>query len=801
MQTGAQTCECGPDERSAVWLFTGRQSDPFESKKIALMVRIPVPIYSGRNGIKSGSHPVFWGINRLPTTIFRESAGLEELVCGETVPRCDQRNMKKVLIHWPRYGPYHFARYHASRRVFMQKDILLDGLEIASGDSTYQWRKEDQIDRGGVTTLFQTGIYERLPRRAMAEAIHAFLARSNPDVVAICGYASPDAHACLKWCLKQGKRAVLMTETTRLDKARYLLLEKIKSQYINRFDAAFCGGFLHRDYLLELGMESERIFDRYDVVDNEYFSSSVERIKEAGFSRNDLGLPEKLSPFILASSRLIERKNIMRLLDAYREFRQRHPGGWPLVILGDGPQMAEIRDRIENRQIPDVILPGFRQIDQLPEYYARAELFVHPAESEPWGLVVNEAMASGLPILASKRLGCSSDLVREGINGWKFDPYNTSDMVSVLCRAYESRSLLAHMGSASQHMIGRYTPDHFAENLLNASLAAGTARKGRRQWFTPSLLKGALYPYLRRKKYGTLWRNAEQDAWGVQDHPDYHQVQSAFIIGCGRSGTTILGELLSQHQEVHYLFEPYHLWAALDGRTDVLGLYRDGPSRLILEEGDVLPGLTGRFAALFKKKAFLNGCRLVIEKTPQNAMRIGYINGLDPKSKFIHIARDGVEVARSIHEIASHNSYRIEGMPDLNQWWGMLFRKIDVLMCDGAKEGVHADEVPLLGDYMQLGAYEWIVSMKVIESWRFRLGDRLREIYYADFTHAPVRCLEDLSQFLNITVDESWTRRMSAKVRPARERGGQELTLPPGMCSTFNRYQEQFGFKNRAVPI
>ena len=129
-------------------------------------------------------------------------------------------------------------------------------------------------------------------------------------------------------------------------------------------------------------------------------------------SAHSLGLPER---YFLASARFVPKKNLLRLLEAYAGYRRRAGAdAWHLVLLGDG----ELRGDIERRSaLPDlagaVILPGFRQYDELPAYYGLARAFVHASTTEQWGLVVNEAMAAGLPVLVSDRCGCAPDLVED----------------------------------------------------------------------------------------------------------------------------------------------------------------------------------------------------------------------------------------------------------------------------------------------------------------------------------------------------------------------------------------------------
>jgi glycosyltransferase involved in cell wall biosynthesis len=125
-----------------------------------------------------------------------------------------------------------------------------------------------------------------------------------------------------------------------------------------------------------------------------------------------------------------------------------------LVIVGDGelrPALEQLRGElgIDAR----VHLPGFKQYDELPAYYGLASAFVHASRVEPWGLVVNEAMSAGLPVLVSERCGCAPTLVRDGENGWTFDPADAGDIANGLERVSElSDDERRRMGAATSDL-------------------------------------------------------------------------------------------------------------------------------------------------------------------------------------------------------------------------------------------------------------------------------------------------------------------------------------------------------------
>ena len=253
-----------------------------------------------------------------------------------------------------------------------------------------------------------------------------------------------------------------MTETTAADKRRSFIREAAKRLILRKFSSAVCGGKLHRDYLISLGMPEHRIFTKYDVVDNDYFRQGD------GANLDFLpGLKDR-RPFFLASSRFLPRKNLYGLLTAYGAYRSRALEGWRLVLLGSGTEEQPLRAKVDAENIPDVTFAGFRQIDELPTYYAAAGCFVHPALSEPWGLVVNEAMAAGLPILVSKNAGCAPDLVEPGKNGLWFDPRLPEELAEAMLTVSQDDELRHRMGLRSTEIIAQWTVQHFAASLWSA---------------------------------------------------------------------------------------------------------------------------------------------------------------------------------------------------------------------------------------------------------------------------------------------------------------------------------------------
>ena len=273
---------------------------------------------------------------------------------------------------------------------------------------------------------------------------------------------------------------VVMSESARDDEPRTWGKEMIKRRVVGLYSAALVGGQRHIEYLVELGMPRDRIFTGYDVVDNAYFRRSAEEIRSHKSDvRKQYGLPEN---YFLASARFVEKKNLPTLIRAYAAYRQKSEASgnppWDVVLLGDGPLREALKSQLSTLNLHrHVRLPGFKQYDELPVYYALAKAFVHASTTEQWGLVVNEAIASGLPVIVSNRCGCVPELVQG--NGFTFEPTDEHELVSRLLQmASLSDDERRRLGDASYRIAAKFAPERFGEGLEEAAqLALNQPRK------------------------------------------------------------------------------------------------------------------------------------------------------------------------------------------------------------------------------------------------------------------------------------------------------------------------------------
>ncbi len=244
-------------------------------------------------------------------------------------------------------------------------------------------------------------------------------------------------------------------------------------------DAAFVAGQASRDYFAKLGIHPERISVGYDVVDNDFFVRRCGELRTVGHNAQlKAGLPER---YFLYVGRFASEKNLPFLLRAYRRYRELRKDPWDLVMVGDGPQKSELLQLARTEGLEGVRWAGFKQFDELPAYYAFADCFILPSVLEPWGLVVNEAMAAGLPVLVSRRCGCVGDLVRTGENGYSFNPDNAGELTTLMVHMSEqSRAQRQAMGDSSRKLIARWSPEFWADSMAVAARTALDASRTKR---------------------------------------------------------------------------------------------------------------------------------------------------------------------------------------------------------------------------------------------------------------------------------------------------------------------------------
>lgn len=385
--------------------------------------------------------------------------------------------------------PYHHARWQAFAQI---SGAPCRVVELTNKDefSVLEFSQTEKLDYERVT-LFPRHFAAKLTASKISQSIARELDRQRPTCVCLNGYASPLALAALDWCLCNQVPAIIMSESTVWDEPRKDWKEWLKSGLIRLCSSALVGGSPHADYMAQLGMPRERIFLGYDVVDNNYFELGARKTRSHALDiRKKHGLPEK---YFMACARFTPKKNLPRLIEAYARYRKLCSSDetpWDLVILGDGGGRDALLALCSKLGLEkNTHLVGAKPYQDLPTYYGLASAFIHASTTEQWGLVVNEAMASGLPVLVSNRCGCAQDLAHESVNGFTFDPYSLDDIAQKMLHLSTLDSQLPTLGRASEKIIAKWSPRKFAEGLSQAIEIALSSPLPRSTWFNRALIR------------------------------------------------------------------------------------------------------------------------------------------------------------------------------------------------------------------------------------------------------------------------------------------------------------------------
>jgi 1,2-diacylglycerol 3-alpha-glucosyltransferase len=351
----------------------------------------------------------------------------------------------KYLLLWDRMGDYHRARVRELVQLVGKEHVWAG--DLGGSDNMYGWERGNEY-----------GNYFRLSEKPVEKvgmfegwwSFRKIVSKENISHVCIPGYGRIAYLLMIIWSRLTGKRVLIFAESWYPGS---LMIDRLKGFFLNCFThACFVSGERARNHFTkQLHYPPKKIFTGYSVVDNNHFASF----------KGEKGLP----PQLLCVARFSEEKNLKLLIRAF--IRSGISKIWILKIVGGGPQKNELQELSDGYPIQ---LIDWLSYKELPELYGTASCFVLPSIFEPWGLVVNEAMAAGLPVILSDKVGALPDLLDEQMNGWQFECQNEDELVRVLDDlAMFDKIQLIEMGKKSANIITRFSARKWAEAIESFS--------------------------------------------------------------------------------------------------------------------------------------------------------------------------------------------------------------------------------------------------------------------------------------------------------------------------------------------
>jgi glycosyltransferase involved in cell wall biosynthesis len=397
----------------------------------------------------------------------------------------------------------------------LAEPVKVHAIELSNTTNGYHWRRA--VPMPDLVTLASTSVTEKLPFSKVLWRAREKLAELEVKVCLLPSYSPKQSLAALLAAKSLGIQVVMMNDSHAGTARTRGVAALLKRRLVGMFDAALVAGKPQKRHFIALGLPQEKIFTGYDAVDNDYFAWRTEEVRsKRSLFRDQYGLPEH---YFLSLGRFVAKKNLDTLIRAYRQYldisplKQTH-----LVMVGSGEEEPKLgalcgelqlpiydhsdpksfrtpHSALRTHDAPGVHFYGFRQIDENPVFYALADAFILPSLWEEWGLVVNEAMASGLPVAVSETAGCAEDLLepdcpagassqdreqiqRSGLgnklrlNGFVFSPNSAQELSLVLVMLEESGNLRAMMGAESRRIVEKFSCENFARSALRAISAA-----------------------------------------------------------------------------------------------------------------------------------------------------------------------------------------------------------------------------------------------------------------------------------------------------------------------------------------
>lgn len=381
---------------------------------------------------------------------------------------------RRVLILSEIISPYRIPVFNALAK---NEGVDLRVVFLSETDAGLrQWRVYKDEIRFSYEVLpswrFRTGKYNVL----LNWGLRSCLKKLAPEAIICGGYNYFASWEALSWTRRHQTEFILWSESNRHDtRGGRVWAESLKARFLAGCDRFVVPGRASCEYLQSLGSARENIVIAPNAVDNNWFRTQANSVRaRASEFREKLGLPPR---FILFVGRLVPEKGIFDLLEAYAKLEIGLRSDVGLVFAGDGVSREELAQRAQRITLGAVCFPGFAQREDLAGLYALADLLVLPTHSDTWGLVVNEAMACGLPIIVSSVAGCSADLVEEGWNGYVVPPRDSEKLSVALDSLSRNPELRQEMSAHSLERIRNYSPEACADGLAAAAIGASTGAR------------------------------------------------------------------------------------------------------------------------------------------------------------------------------------------------------------------------------------------------------------------------------------------------------------------------------------
>lgn len=308
--------------------------------------------------------------------------------------------------------------------------------------------------------LFRSS-YENIPKKSLIYSTTSAILKSKADLILLPGYHQIEYWSMLLVCIILGKKRAVFCDSTIHDRPRHWLKSIAKRIFFSLCDGYFGYGERSREYLLSHGAKPERIFHRCQAAalphDYTPVRARAERLLNAILAPR---------PRYLYVGRLSPEKGLDTLLTAFKTVLGTYPKA-ELVLVGSGPLRTELGNMVDQLGISaNVSFTGGLPIETIVNEYAKATCLILPSRSEPWGLVVNEALSYGCPVVVSHVCGCVPELVIDGVTGFSYRNDEPEQLANCMLKLTAEFNDVAAVADRCMNLIANFSPEHAAQQIL-----------------------------------------------------------------------------------------------------------------------------------------------------------------------------------------------------------------------------------------------------------------------------------------------------------------------------------------------
>ena len=371
--------------------------------------------------------------------------------------------MKLDLYHNIRWSRYKAEVFSALYRLAAAKNVDMRITQIA--DTSVERVALSGVDLSYHSyphTLLFEGSYQSIPKWKLMVTLFRRVWRSDADLILLPGFSSPEHWAMMLAAVLRRKRRATFCDSTLQDRPQSIAKGFLKRIFFFSCHGVFCYGQRARQYLFHYGVPESRIHLRCQAA-----ALPANYTPKKALSNRLQCSPLIQAPRFIYVGRLSPEKGLDTLMEAFAKVRL----SWKqskLVIIGGGPILEILQQQAHSLGLDNAVeFAGSMGQDALAEQYTNATCLVLPSRSEPWGLVVNEALHYGCPVVVSDNCGCVPELVIDGVTGYRFVAGNPDDLHDKLIKLIKEFDNVQSTAERCLDVISHFSPETAALQMLD----------------------------------------------------------------------------------------------------------------------------------------------------------------------------------------------------------------------------------------------------------------------------------------------------------------------------------------------